>query len=100
MSADKRILNWDVSAGKPEPLIQAEAVVTLFYYMQRIAPLVWSDLISRTSSATTQEDVEKAVAAWAGKWRLCGPAGPTEWALLIGLDSANSIPIPSGAMRD
>jgi hypothetical protein len=41
MPADKRILNWDVSAGKPEPLIEAEAVITLFYYMQRVAPQVW-----------------------------------------------------------
>ena len=98
MPANKRILDWDLSAWKPEPLIQAEAVVMLFYYMQRVAPQVWSDLISRTSSATTQEDLEKAVAAWAGKWRLCGPMGPTEWALLIGIASAKSI--PSGTMVD
>jgi hypothetical protein len=100
MPAGKRILNWDVSAGKPEPLIEAEAVITLFYHMQRVAPQVWSDLITRTSSATTREDLMKTVAEWAGGWRLCGPTGPTEWALLIGLASASSIPIPSGAMRD
>ena len=100
MPASKRILNWDLSTGKPEPLIEAEAVITLFYHLQRVAPQVWSDLITRTSSATTREDLMKTVAEWAGGWRLCGPTGPTEWALLIGLASARSIPIPSGAMRD
>ena len=89
--ANKRILDWDLSAWKPEPLIQAEAVVTLFYYMQRVAPQVWSDLITQASSATTEEDLEKAVAAWAVKWWLCGPAGPTEWALLIGVATAKAV---------
>ena len=91
MRTSKRILNWDLSAGKPEPLIEAEAVITLFYHMQRVAPQVWSDLITRTSSATTREDLEKAVAAWAVKWSLCGPAGPTEWALLIGVATAKAV---------
>jgi hypothetical protein len=91
MRTSKRILNWDLSAGKPEPLIEAEAVITLFYHMQRVAPQVWSDLITRTSSATTREDLEKAVAAWAVKWSFCGPAGPTEWALLIGVATARAV---------
>ena len=91
MSTSKRILNWDLSAGKPEPLIEAEAVITLFYHMQRVAPQVWSDLITRTSSATPREDLMKTVAEWAGGWRLCGPTGPTEWALLIGLASAKAV---------
>src|ERR1035437_8195718 len=91
MPASKRILDWDLSAWKPEPLIQAEAVVTLFYYMQRVAPQVWSDLITQASSATTQEDLEKAVAVWTAKWRLCGPTGPTEWALLIGFATAKAV---------
>jgi hypothetical protein len=91
MSTSKRILNWDLSAGKPEPLIEAEAVITLFYHMQRVAPQVWSDLITRTSSATTREDLMKTVAEWAGGWRLCGPAGPTEWALLIGLATVKAV---------
>src|ERR1035441_5389253 len=91
MPASKRILNWDLSAGKPEPLIEAEAVITLFYYMRTVAPQVWPDLIARTSSATTQEDLEKAVAAWAAKWSLCGRAGPAEWALLIGVATAKAV---------
>lgn len=91
MSTSKRILNWDLSAGKPEPLIEAEAVIALFYHMQRVAPQVWSDLITQASSATTEEDLEKAVAAWAVKWWLCGPAGPTEWALLIGVATAKAV---------
>lgn len=40
MPADKLILDWDLSAWKPEPLIQAEAVITLFYQVQRVAPQV------------------------------------------------------------
>ena len=90
MPASKRILDWDLSDWKPEPLIQAEAVITLFYYMQRVAPQVWRDLITQASSATTEEDLEKAVAAWAVKWWLCGPAGPTEWALLMGVATAKA----------
>ena len=100
MAADKLILDWDLSAWKPKPLIQAEAVITLFYQVQRVAPQVWADLIARTNSATIQEDLEKAVAAWAGKWRLCGPTGPTEWAFLVGLANAKSIPTPSVALRN
>src|ERR1035441_8385210 len=87
MSVNKRIPECDLSAAKVEPLVEANAVITLFHYMQRVAPQVWSDLITQASSATTKEDLEKAVAAWAVKWWLCGPAGPTEWALLIGLVS-------------
>ena len=68
MRTSKRILNWDLSAAKAEPLVEAEAVIILFYYMQRVVPQVWSDLIARTSSAPTKEDLEKAVAAWAVKW--------------------------------
>ena len=91
MPADKRIPAWDLSAAKVEPLVEAEAVITLFYHMQSVAPQVWSDLITRTSSATTEEDLEKAVAAWALKWWLFGPAGPTEWALLIGVATARAV---------
>ena len=91
MRTSKRILNWDLSAAKAEPLVEAEAVIILFYYMQRVVPQVWSDLIARTSSAPTKEDLEKAVAAWAVKWWLCGPAGPTEWALLIGVATARAV---------
>src|ERR1035437_8334108 len=100
MSTRKRILNWDLSAGKPEPLIEAEAVITLFYHMQRVAPQVWSDLITRTSSATTREDLMKTVAEWATEWRFCGPTGLTEWAFLVGIASAESIPIPFRPLRD
>jgi hypothetical protein len=100
MSTIKRILNSDLAVGKSQPLIQAEAVITLFYHMQSVAPHVCSDLIMRTSAARIPEDLKKAVAEWAVEWGLCGPAGPTEWALLIGLGTAKSIPIPSGAMRD
>src|ERR1039457_891927 len=91
MRTSKRILNWELSAAKAEPLVEAEAVIILFYYMQRVVPQVWSDLIARTSSAPTKEDLEKAVAAWAVKWWLCGPAGPTEWALLIGVATARAV---------
>src|ERR1035441_166876 len=100
MLADKRILNWDLSAWKLEPLVQAETVITLFYHMQTVAPQVWSDLIVRTNSVTNQQDLVNSVTAWADRWQLCGPTGPTEWALLIGLASARSIPIPSGPLRD
>ena len=100
MRTSKRILNWDLSAGKPEPLIEAEAVITLFYHMQRVAPQVWSDLITRTSSATTREDLMKTVAEWATEWRFCGPTGLTEWAFLVGIASAESIPIPFRPLRD
>ena len=100
MSTSKRILNWDLSAWKLEPLIEAETVITLFYHMQRVAPQVWSDLITRTSSATTREDLAKAVAAWATEWRFCGPTGLTEWAFLVGIASAKSIPIPVRPLRD
>ena len=59
MRTSKRILNWDLSAAKAEPLVEAEAVIILFYYMQRVVPQVWSDLIARTSSAPTKEDLER-----------------------------------------
>ena len=100
MPADKRILNWDLSAWKLDPLIEAETVITLLYHMQTAAPQVWSDLITRTNSVNNQQDLVNSVTAWADRWQLCGPTGPTEWALLIGLASARSIPIPSGPLRD
>jgi hypothetical protein len=91
MSVNKRIPEWDLSVAKAEPLVEADAVITLFCYMQRVAPQVWSDLITQASSAATKEDLEKTVAAWAVKWWLCGPAGPTEWALLIGFATARAV---------
>jgi hypothetical protein len=94
MPASKRILNWDLSAGKPEPLIEAEAVITLFYYMRTVAPQVWSDLIDATATATTQADFVRSVAAWAVAQGFCGPTGPTQWALLIGIPTAKSIRVP------
>ena len=96
----KRILSWDLSAWKLEPLIEAETVITLLYHIQAVAPQVLSDLITRTSSATNQQDLANAVTAWAVGWRLCGLTGPPGWALLIGLASARSMPIPFRPLRD
>ena len=90
----KRILSWDLSAWKLEPLIEAETVITLLYHIQAVAPQVLSDLITRTSSATNQQDLANAVTAWAVGWRLCGLTGPPGWALLIGL-AQGRCPYPS-----
>jgi hypothetical protein len=91
MSVNKRIPEWDLSAAKAEPLVEADAVITLFYYLQTIAPQVWSDLITQASSATTEEDLEKAVAAWAVKWWLSGPTGPTTARLPIQPSGADAV---------
>lgn len=82
------VRHWDLAPCKPEPITEAEAVVTFLYYLQVIAPYVWDDLIERARVASTQGDLARVVAAWAMEWRLCGPSGPTEWAVLIGVATA------------
>jgi hypothetical protein len=43
MPASKRVLNLNFWAWKPEPIIEAETVITLLYHVKAVAPEVWFD---------------------------------------------------------
>ena len=87
MANIKHLATPGLSASKPELLIQAEAVITLLYWLQIVAPEAWSELVV----ATTRENPTGAVAAWAMKCGLCGPSGPVEWISLIDAETVNSM---------